>query len=117
MTEWNDQNQSQSNQGLRGKENVQSADTDVGLLVVKIDKYRPTLEATAPKVNPESFFVESAAVAAPAGAAPNVKPEGLLLSPAAAVVVAAAPNLNPPPSVLQKQTSFQVQLLPRGLKT
>ena len=81
---------------------------------MKIVKYRPTLEATAPKVNPESFFVESAAVAAAAGAAPNVKPEGLLLSPA---VVAAAPNLNPPPSVLQKQTSFQVQLLLRGLKT
>ena len=69
------------------------------------------MDATAPKVNPESFFVESAAAA---GAAPNVNPEGLLLSPA---VVAAAPNLNPPPSVLQKKTSFQVQLLLRGLKT
>ena len=70
-----------------------------------------TLEATAPKVKPESFLVESAAApkenpleagAAGAslplsGAAPNVNPDGLLLSPEAAEV---APNLNPPPSVL-----------------
>ena len=76
----------------------------------KIVNHRPTLEATAPKVKPESFFVESAAAAAPkenpleaslllSGAAPNAKPEGLLLSPVVAVVV--EPNLNPPPSELQ----------------
>ena len=78
----------------------------------KIVNHRPTLEATAPKVKPESFFVESAAAAAAApkenpleaslllsGAAPNAKPEGLLLSPVVAVVV--EPNLNPPPSELQ----------------
>ena len=53
-----------------------------------------------PKVNPFAAAAAAASLplsAAPA-AAPNVKPEGLLLSPD---VVAVAPNLNPPPSLLE----------------
>ena len=92
-----------------------------------------------PKENPVAAGAAAAASlplsAAPA-AAPNVKPEGLLLSPDV-VAAAVAPNLNPPPSLLENVvdfdlvcydlcmtnitqeefSAFQAKLLLRGVKT